>query len=138
MRTIAMTCLTVLALSALPAGPVWAQQPGSAPQAHPIKRTVLQTIRVPNSNYELVMVMAEFASNDVGDRHFHNGPEVGYVIQGSGSIVVDGQAPLKLEVGQSYKLPAGTVHGVQSGPHGMKLIVNWVAEEGSPLALPAN
>ncbi len=138
MRTLAVTCVAVLALGALSAGPVWAQQPGTIPGTHPINRTVLQTIKVPHSNYEFVMVMAQFAPNDIGDRHSHSGPEAGYVIQGSGSILVDGQPPLKLEVGQSYKLPAGVVHGVQSGAKGLKLIVTWVIEQNSPLALPAN
>lgn len=119
------------------AGLAHAQMTMSA-EPQTIKRTILQRFDVPGTDYETVIALSELAPNRDGGRHSHPGPEAGYVLQGSGAILVDGQPPLSLAVGQSYKLAAGTVHDVRSGPDGIKLIVTWVVAKGKPLASPAH
>ena len=107
-------------------------------QPQTLKRTILQTFDVPGSNYETVVGTSGLGPNENSGRQSHPGPEGGYMLEGSGTILVDGQSPLPLKAGQSYKLAAGAVHDVRSGTDGMKLIVTWVVEKGKPLASPVN
>ena len=138
MRT-SIVFYTACALAmAMIAGPVHAQSPMSAAKPEAIKRTILQTFDVPGTRYETVIGISELGPNKNSGRQSHPGPEGGYVLQGSGSILVDGQPPLSLKAGQSYKLAPGTVHDVTSGADGIKLIVTWVVEKGKPMASPAH
>ena len=62
-------------------GTVAAQQP--APAASPgIKRTILQKVEVPGTNYETILGMAEIAPGMNAGRHTHPGPETGTVTEG--------------------------------------------------------
>ncbi|MDR3510386.1 MAG: cupin domain-containing protein [Caulobacteraceae bacterium] len=112
------------------AGPVQAQQPQA------LKRALLQSFDVPGSDYETVIGTSELGPNAVTGRQSHPGPEGGYVVQGRGTIVVDGRPPLALKAGQSYKLAPGAWHTVRSGPNGVKLVVVWVVRKGEPLDTP--
>jgi mannose-6-phosphate isomerase-like protein (cupin superfamily) len=85
----------------------------------PIKRTPLQK---PNVN--------------VG-RHTHPGPESGYLLEGEFTLLVDGQPPLVVKAGDSYKVPPGAIHDARSGDKGAKVIATYVVEKGKPLASPA-
>lgn len=105
--------------------------------AQPLKRTLLQRFAVPGSNYEAVLGVAEIAPNTVVARHTHPGIETGYVVQGSLILQVQGQPPLALKAGQSYRVPNGAVHGGKAGPEGAKAVAVWIVEKGKPLATPA-
>jgi hypothetical protein len=51
---------------------------------------------------------------------------------------VEGQPPLVLKAGDSYKVPPVAVHDARSGDKGAKIIATYVVEKGEPLASPAN
>ncbi|MGB8365934.1 MAG: cupin domain-containing protein [Rhizomicrobium sp.] len=123
---------------AMIAGSAHAQMPMGAAEPQAIKRTILQTFDVPGTRYETVIGISEIAPNKSSGRHNHPGPEGGYVLQGSGTILADGQPPLSLKAGQSYKLASGIVHDVRGGADGIKLLVTWVVEKGKPLVSPAH
>ena len=107
-------------------------------QLETIHRTFLQTFDVPGSNFETVIGMSELAPNVTSGRQSHPGVEAGYVLEGSLTIVVDGQPPLPLNAGQSWKLAPRAVHDVRSGADGAKAIVTWVVEKGNQFAVPAS
>lgn len=113
------------------AGGAQAQQAG-------VKRTLLQTFDVPRGDYQTVIGLSEIGANQSSGRQSHPGPEGGYVLEGAGSILIDGQPPLELQAGQSYKLAPGAVHDVRGGPQGVKLVVTWVVQKDRPLVTPAN
>ncbi len=136
MRTSIIACVAAITLGMAFAQSVAAQQSGDAGHAQPLKRTTLQTFDVPGSNYETLIGTSELAPNAASGRQSHPGPEGGYVLQGSGTILVDGQPPLPVKAGQSYKLAPGAIHDVQSGAAGVKLLVTWVVEKGKPFASP--
>jgi quercetin dioxygenase-like cupin family protein len=108
----------------------------SATQASPLKRRILQTFDVPNAAYETVLGVSELPPHETTDRHTHPGPEAAYVLQGSGTILADGQPPLQLQEGHSYKLAPGIVHELKSGPHGIRAVVTWSVSKGRPFASP--
>ena len=109
-----------------------------AQQTPPIKRTPLQKFDVPGTNYETVIGIAEIAPNVSVGRHTHPGPESGYLLEGDFTLLVEGQAPLALKAGDSYKVPPGSVHDARTGDKGAKVIATYVVEKGKPLASPAN
>jgi quercetin dioxygenase-like cupin family protein len=104
----------------------------------PLKRTVLQTFDVPGGDYETVIGLSELGPNATSGAQRHPGAEGGYVLEGGGAILVDGQPPLTLKAGQSYKLAAGAAHDVRTGAEGVKLVVTWVVQKGKPLASSAD
>ncbi len=131
---------TALAMVAFTSGLAEAQQPAPPPitqGAQNIKRTPLQRFDVPGTSHETVIGLAEIAGNVSIGRHTHPGPESGYVLEGELVLLIDGQPPQPLKVGQSYQVPAGAIHDAKSGPAGAKVIATYVIEKGKPLATPA-
>ena len=136
MRTTALALVALLSAIALDAV---AQQPPPAitQGAQNIKRTPLQKFEVPGTNYETVIGIAEVVPNVNIGRHTHPGPESGYVLEGEMTLLIDGQPPKTLKVGESYQVPAGAIHDGKSGEKGVKVIATYVVEKGKPLATPA-
>ena len=132
-------------ITVLPAGGVaFAQQmapPGgqmAPPAAAPgIKRSVMQKFDVPPGERETVTAYIEIPANTDVARHTHPGPEVDYVVEGDLVLNIDGQPPKPYKAGESFYIPAGTVHGGRSGPNGTKLLGSYIVEKGKPLASPA-
>jgi quercetin dioxygenase-like cupin family protein len=136
LKTIALY-LAAAAL-ALAADAASAQQlPAATQQTQTIKRTPLQKFDVPGTNYETVIGIAEIAPNVNIGRHTHPGPESGYMLEGEMTLLVDGEPPLPVKAGQSYKVPPGAIHDAKTGPAGAKVIATYVVEKGKPLASPA-
>lgn len=108
-------------------------------QAPGIKRTILQRGDVPAEGArEMVLGLAEIASGGATGRHFHNGPETGYVMEGESVLEVDGEAPKMLKAGDSYFIPAGKIHDAKAaGTGSTKVLATYVVEKGKPLAIPA-
>ena len=69
-------------------------------------------------------------------RHTHPGEEIGYVLEGTLTLMVDGKPPLTVKQGESFFVPAGTIHdGKAEGA--VKVLATYVVEKGKPLATPA-
>ena len=109
---------------------------GAAMRPEVLQRSILETFDVPPGSYRVLVGVSELGPNGDGGRQTHPGPEAGYVLEGSGSISIEGQPPLELKAGQSYRVAPGVVHGVKSGPDGIKLLVTWVVEKGKPFVTP--
>ena len=119
-------------------GAVQAQQllPAASQTAN-IKRTPLQKFDVPGTNYETVIGMAEIVPNVNIGKHTHPCPESGFMLEGDMTLLVDGQPPLEVKTGESYKVPPGAAHDAKTGAKGAKVIATYVVEKGKPLASPA-
>jgi quercetin dioxygenase-like cupin family protein len=116
------TAVAAVALFAI-AGVAHAQQlPAMTQQTATIKRTPLQKFDVPGTNYETVIGMAEIVPNVLIGRHTHPGPESGYMLDGDMTLLVEGQPPLEVRAGQSYRVPPGAVHDARTGAKGAKVI----------------
>jgi quercetin dioxygenase-like cupin family protein len=133
------TTATIALLALLgSAAPLHAQQlPAAANQTANIKRTPLQKFDVPGTNYETVIGMAEIVPNVNIGKHTHPGPESGFMLDGDMTLLVDGQPPLMVKTGESYKVPPGAVHDAKTGAKGAKVLATYVVEKGKPLASPA-
>jgi quercetin dioxygenase-like cupin family protein len=119
------------------ANAAFAQQPAPAAPASGIKRTLLQKVEIPGTNFETVLALAEVAPNASSGRHTHPGPETGTVTEGEMLLLVDGQPDRTLKTGDSYQIPAGTSHDVKAGGMGLKVVAAYMVPKGAPLATPA-
>ena len=135
-----LVALMLGAASGLTAVEAIAQQPAPPPVtqgAGNIKRTPLQKFDVPGTSHETVIGIAEIVANVNIGRHTHPGPESGYLLEGSFTLLVDGQPPKDLKAGDSYAIPSGAIHDARTGAQGAKVIATYVVEKGKPLASPA-
>jgi quercetin dioxygenase-like cupin family protein len=122
------------ALSCVPMAAAQQQSPAAASPAQAIKRIPLQRFDVPGTGYETVIGIAEIAPNVSIGRHTHPGPESGYLMEGSFELLIEGEPSRVLKAGESYKVPARTVHNARTGPQGAKVIATYVIEKGQPIA----
>jgi quercetin dioxygenase-like cupin family protein len=136
MARITTILLTTLALAW--GSTALAQQAAPAAPTSNIKRTMLQKVDVPGTNYDTLTGIAEIAPSTNIGRHTHPGPETGYVMEGTMTLLVDGQEPKTLSAGDSYQVPPGAIHDARSGDKGVKVLAVYVVERGKPLASPAN
>ena len=106
-------------------------------QAPGIKRTLLQRADV-GENREAILGLAEIAPGAAAGRHTHPGIELGYVVEGSASLEIEGETPKLLKAGDSYMIPAGRIHDAKTvGDQPTKVLATYVVEKGKPLATPA-
>ena len=110
---------------------LYAQQPG-------FTRKMMQDQDVSATNRHAVQVVAEFAPGGASGRHTHPGEELGYVLEGTLQLDVDGQPSRTLKAGEVFFIPAGVVHnGKDGGSGGLKVLATYVVEKGKPVATPA-
>ena len=110
----------------------------SAQQAAPgAKRTVLQKQDLSVPGREGVLVQTELAPGAKEPKHTHPGDLFGYVQEGDATLIQEGKSAVHLKAGESFFIPAGTVHGASNeGTTTVKLLVTFFVEKGKPLTSP--
>jgi quercetin dioxygenase-like cupin family protein len=112
------------------AGAAFAQQGG-------IKRTPLQKAEFPDG-FVSISGIAEIPAGGTAGRHTHPGIELGYVMEGEGELLVAGQPPRAIKVGDSWTIGAGVAHDAKaSASKPLKVLAVYVVDKSKPLATPA-
>jgi quercetin dioxygenase-like cupin family protein len=138
MRILAAPVLSLALAVAWLISPPLAQSPSPVTKgAEGIKRTPLQKFDVAGTALETIIGTAEIQPDVSIGRHSHFGVEAGYVLEGEAILLLDGQAPKTVKVGDSYVIPAGVVHDAKAGPKGAKVLATYVVEKGKAFATPA-
>jgi quercetin dioxygenase-like cupin family protein len=107
-------------------------------QSDSIKRTVIQRQELSTGGREAAVVLVEIVPGGSAGRHSHPGDEISYVTQGEFELIVDGQAPRNIKAGESFIIPAGTIHdGHNKGTVPVKFTGVYLLEKGAPVAQPA-
>ncbi len=127
-------------LSVALAAPVVAQDTTPIPvdPMPPITRSVLQKLDVADTGFEASLVLVDFAPNVAAGRHTHPVAVSAYVIYGSIEIELEGEAAKRFAAGDSFTVPANTVHDERTGAAGAKVVASFVVPTGVPLAVPTN
>ena len=86
---------------------------------------------------EVVSAILELPPNGAAGRHTHPGTEIGYVLEGSATLIIEGRAAREVKAGDSWIIGAGIPHEGRAGPAGVKVLGTFVVEKGKPLATPA-
>lgn len=121
----------VAVLVAMAAGVGLAQQTG-------FTRTMLQQVDLSTPGREAVSARAEFATAGASvGRHTHFGEEIGYVIEGTLTVEIEGVSKT-VKAGEAFAIPAGKVHNATNpGPGKAAILATYIVEKGKPLATPA-
>jgi quercetin dioxygenase-like cupin family protein len=107
-----------------------AQQPG-------FSRAVLQTQDLSTPGQNAVVARAEFAPGAAAGKHTHPGEELGYILEGSLQLEIEGKPPVTLKAGDVFFVPAGVPHdGRNVGTVPAKVLATYVVEKGKPVASP--
>jgi quercetin dioxygenase-like cupin family protein len=107
-------------------------------QASGLTRTLVGRGDVSVAGREAVVARVEVAPGARAGRHTHPGDEISYVLEGEAQLLIDGQPPRTVKAGESFVIPAGTVHDAHnSSDKPTKLVGVYVVEKGKPLATPA-
>jgi quercetin dioxygenase-like cupin family protein len=107
-------------------------------QASGLTRTLVGKADVSVPGREAVVARVEVAAGARAGRHTHPGDEISYVMEGEVELLIDGQPPRVVKAGESFVIPAGTVHDAHNGSAApVRLVGVYVVEKGKPLATPA-
>jgi quercetin dioxygenase-like cupin family protein len=129
MRTVRTGMWTMAAL-VMALGVASAQQPT-------FKRTELQRGDLSAPGREAVTAVVDFPVGTASGKHTHAGEEIGYVLEGTVTVEVEGKTPMVLNAGGVFLIPSGTVHNATNTSTGAsKLLANFIVEKGKPLATP--
>jgi quercetin dioxygenase-like cupin family protein len=124
------TVIVVTLVAAAAIATVSAQQAG-------FTRTALQQHDLSTPGREVVQAIAEFQPGGTVGRHTHPGEEAGYVLEGSIVLEQAGKPKVTLGVGQTFFIPAGTVHNAtNSGSARARVLATYIVEKGKPVATP--
>jgi len=84
-----------------------------------------------------VTARAEFGPGAAAGRHAHPGEEIGYILEGTVELSVEGRPTVTLKPGDVFYIPMGVPHdGRNPGTTKAALLSTFVAEPGKPLATP--
>ena len=109
----------------------------STAQQPALKRTVLQKADLPVPGREAVTALAEIPGGVRVGKHTRPGEEVGYVLEGTLKLEVEGKPPVMLKAGDAFFVEAGPPHdGTNEGTGAAKVLATYIAEKGKPLATP--
>lgn len=112
---------------------------GGSAMAQEIKRTELGRSPVSGDDTkEIIMQLVEFPPGATSPRHFHNGEESFYVIEG-GTVQVAGKEPKARSVGERGINQRGVPHAGYTvvGDKTIKILSVYVIDKGKPLQEPA-
>lgn len=123
------------------AGGAWGMQTAiaetKAPAAAGFKRTELQRHDLSTPNHEAVTARADFEPGAAAPKHTHPGEEVGYLLSGQLVVEIEGKPPQTLKAGDTFFIPAGTVHSARNPDKGPAAVLStYLVEKGKPLATP--
>ena len=106
-------------------------------QPVPFTRNILQTQDLSTPGRAVVVARIDFQPGAEITRHTHPGEELGYVLEGSLTLEVEGKPTITLKPGDVYYVEAGRVHAGRNSNTPGKVLTTYIVEKGKPLALPA-
>jgi len=108
-----------------------------AQQTTPFKRTVLQQVDTSIPGREAITAVGEFQPGAVAGRHTHPGEEIGYILEGTVVVEIDGKPNQTLGPGKAFVIPAGAIHNARNTGSGIaRVLATYIVEKGKPLATP--
>ena len=108
-----------------------AQQPG-------FTRALMQDQNLSVPGRHAVVARAEFIPGGQAGKHTHPGEELGYVVEGTLELMIQGQPARTVKAGEVFFVPAGVVHDGRNVGNGKAVVLaTYIVETGKPVASPA-
>jgi quercetin dioxygenase-like cupin family protein len=104
-----------------------------------IKRTLLMKKELAGiDGREVYLGTAELAPGASAGRHFHDGHEISYVLEGTAVLEVEGEPPTPLKPGDHFHIDPTKRHDARNtGAGPARVLAIYLIEKGKPLAVPA-
>ena len=110
---------------------------GSVVRAQGFTRTVVKRIDYPGSAHATIQVLVEVEPGAFIARHTHPGVESATIIEGGGTLQIDGEADRVLGAGDGFQVAPGVPHALRNGTAKTRVAAVYVVEKDKPLASPA-
>ena len=81
---------------------------------------------------EVIVSHVALPPNLILPMHWHPGEEFAYVLQGSATLILDGEGEQEIAAGDAAVVPLKRVHTARSGSEGATILVFRVHEAGQP------
>ena len=107
-------------------------------QQVPLKATdLLKTDIAGMEGKEVLIQLVEFAPRGATGNHYHPGHEANYVLEGSGTLEMEGHPPKTIKAGDASYIPAKLLHGAKnaSTTEPLKVLVFRIHEKGQPVSV---
>ena len=105
-----------------------------AQEPSPFKRTIMQTQDLSMPGRAALVALLEAQPEVVIGRHTHPGEEIGYVLEGSILLEVEGRPAVTVNAGQTFIVEAGKAHAGRIGGTRTRILATYLLEKGKPLA----
>ena len=105
----------------------------------PVTRTVLlETDLAGMEGKKGFVILAEIAPGAATGKHTHPAHEFAYVLEGDGTLEVEGRPPVSLKPGVAIHQPPGQVHNGRntSATSALKILAVYIAEKNQPHTAP--
>lgn len=103
-------------------------------QAEGLRRTILQRTEFPGDKYVTILVSAEIDPGFLVARHTHPGVESTLLVDGGGTLSVQGQPDRVVKPGEGWEIPPEAPHSLRNGDRLSRLASTYVVEKDKPLA----
>lgn len=100
-----------------------------------LKRTELQHQPSSIPGRDIVQVLTEIPVGVESGWHIHPGEEVGYILAGNVTMMIDGKPSLDLHAGDPFLIPPRVRHNaLDVGPDTGRMLSTYIVEPDQPLA----
>ena len=100
-----------------------------------LKRTELQHVESSIPGREIVQVLTEIPVGVASGWHMHPGEEVGYILEGTVEMEIEGHPTLTLHAGEPFLIPPSTPHNaLDLGPGTGMMLSTYIVETDQPIA----
>ena len=106
-------------------------------QTPTVQRKILLQQDFEMPGYQVLLVEATIPVGGREGKHTHPGTMVGYLLEGTMDLEVEGKPTQVLKAGDSVMVESGKVHeGINRGRVPIKALVTFIVEKGKPLSTP--
>lgn len=100
-----------------------------------LQRTELQHEASSIDGREIVQVLTEIPAGVESGWHMHPGEEVGYILEGTVKMEIEGRPTLKLRAGDPFLIPPSTPHNaLDLGPDTGRMLSTYIVAVDESLA----
>lgn len=97
----------------------------------PTKTLLAETDYPPG--YKTSVLRTEIPANAQAPLHQHSGIESGYILEGGGTLTIQGMAAKEMKPGMTTIVNPGTPHWFKNGPQKTVIVSTYVVEKDKPM-----
>lgn len=103
-------------------------------QTEGLRRTIIKRVDFPGDRYVTILAATEIDPGFLVARHTHPGVESTLLIEGGGTLVVQGEGERVVKPAEGWEIPPEAPHYLRNGERLTRLATTYVVEKDKPLA----